>query len=157
MSLLKWTSKSTTKLAGELSRRGFTVSADTVGRLLKRLGYSLLSPAKVKEGTAHPDRDGQFRYLHGLAQEFVASGVGVDDLLHAIPKVLRSLESDTKGDGSGAVFKIERGASGEKIAFVRLRTSRCRASGRSMPSKTGAATSHRIAAGVALDHRVSRP
>lgn len=74
MSLLKWTSKSTTKLAGELSRRGFKVSDDTVGRLLKRLAYSLLSPAKVKEGTAHPDRDGQFRYLHGLAQEFVAAG-----------------------------------------------------------------------------------
>ncbi len=35
MSLLKWSSKSTTKLAGELSRRGFKVSADTVGRLLK--------------------------------------------------------------------------------------------------------------------------
>jgi len=74
MSLLKWTSKSTAKLAGELTRRGFKVSDDTVGRLLKRLGYSLLSPAKVKEGTAHPDRDGQFHYLHGLAEEFVASG-----------------------------------------------------------------------------------
>ena len=74
MSLLKWTSKSTAKLAGELTRRGFKVSDDTVGRLLKRLGYSLLSPAKVNEGTAHPDRDGQFRYLHGLAEEFVASG-----------------------------------------------------------------------------------
>jgi len=74
MSLLKWTSKSTAKLAGELTRRGFKVSVDTVGRLLKRLGYSLLSPAKVKEGTAHPDRDGQFHYLHGLAEEFVASG-----------------------------------------------------------------------------------
>jgi hypothetical protein len=74
MSFLRWTSKSTTKLAGELTRRGFTVSDDTVGRLLKRLGYSLLSPAKVKEGTAHPDRDGQFRYLHELAKSFVASG-----------------------------------------------------------------------------------
>ena len=74
MSLLRWTSKSTAKLAGELTRRGFTVSDDTVGRLLKRLGYSLLSPAKVKEGTAHPDRDGQFRYLHDLAKSFVASG-----------------------------------------------------------------------------------
>ena len=74
MSLLRWTSKSTAKLAGELGRRGFRVSDDTVGRLLKRLGYSLQSPAKVKEGTAHPDRDGQFRYLHDLAEEFVAAG-----------------------------------------------------------------------------------
>ena len=65
MSLLRWTSKSTTKLAKELVRRGFKVSDGTVGRILKRLGYSLQVTAKVKEGTAHPDRDGQFRYLHG--------------------------------------------------------------------------------------------
>ncbi len=74
MSLLRWTSKSTANLAKELVRRGFEVSDDTVGRILKRLGYSLQSPAKVKEGTAHRDRDGQFRYLHGLAQSFVAEG-----------------------------------------------------------------------------------
>jgi transposase len=74
MSLLRWTSKSTANLARDLLRRGFEVSDDTVGRILKRLGYSLQSPAKVKEGTAHPDRDGQFRYLHGLAQAFTAEG-----------------------------------------------------------------------------------
>ncbi|MGH2578152.1 MAG: ISAzo13 family transposase, partial [Actinomycetota bacterium] len=74
MSLLRWTSKSTAKLARDLVRQGFEVSDDTVGRILKRLGYSLQSPAKVKEGTAHPDRDGQFRYLHGLAQAFVTDG-----------------------------------------------------------------------------------
>ena len=60
--------------SGELVRRGFTISDYTVGRLLKRLGYSLLSPAKVKEGTSHPDRDRQFRYLHGLATEFTTAG-----------------------------------------------------------------------------------
>lgn len=74
MSLLRWTSKSTAKLARELVRQGFKVSDDTVGRLLKAMGYSLQSPAKVKERTSHPDRDHQFRYLHGLAGEFTASG-----------------------------------------------------------------------------------
>jgi len=74
MSLLRWTSKSTAKLARDLVRQGFSVSDDTVGRILKGLGYSLQSPAKVKEGTAHPDRDSQFRYLHGRAQDFVAKG-----------------------------------------------------------------------------------
>lgn len=74
MSLLRWTSKSTAKLARELVRQGFEISDDTVGRILKRLGYSLQSPAKVKEGAAHPDRDGQFRYLHGLARDFVTAG-----------------------------------------------------------------------------------
>ena len=49
MSLLRWTSKSTAKLAGELTRRGFKVSDDTVGRLLKKLGYSLQSPPDTPE------------------------------------------------------------------------------------------------------------
>ena len=74
MSLLRWTSKSTARLARDLVRQGFHLSDDTVGRILKRLGYSLQSPAKVKEGTAHPDSDGRFRYLHGLAETLVTDG-----------------------------------------------------------------------------------
>jgi transposase len=49
-SMLRWTSKSSTKLAGELARQGFAVSARTVLRLLHRLGYSLQANAKVTEG-----------------------------------------------------------------------------------------------------------
>ena len=39
---------------------------------------------------------------------------------HAIPKLLPSVEGDRTGPASGTVFKIERGPSGEKIAFVRM-------------------------------------
>ena len=74
MSLLRWTSKSTAKLAGELVREGFEISPDTVGRMLKRMGYSLQAPSKQKEGGQHADRDGQFHYLNRLAGEFVAAG-----------------------------------------------------------------------------------
>ncbi|MGA3217460.1 MAG: ISAzo13 family transposase [Acidimicrobiales bacterium] len=74
MSLLRWTSKSTYKLADELVRQGYKVSADSVGRLLKRLGYSLQAPSKQKEGTRHPDRDRQFRYLNKMAGDFLAEG-----------------------------------------------------------------------------------
>jgi len=51
--------------------KGFRVSDDTVGRILKSLGYSLQAPAKEKEGTAHPDRDAQFSYLNETATSFV--------------------------------------------------------------------------------------
>jgi Rhodopirellula transposase DDE domain len=71
MSLLRWTSKSSTKLADELVRRGFNVSARTVLRLLHRLGYSLQANAKVTEGRQHRDRDAQFRYLNDMAQGFI--------------------------------------------------------------------------------------
>ena len=61
MSLLRWTSKSTRHLADALVQKGFQVSDDTVGRILKSLGYSLQAPAKEKEGTAHPDRDAEWQ------------------------------------------------------------------------------------------------
>jgi hypothetical protein len=71
MSLLRWTSKSSTKLAAELVAQGFEVSSRTVLRLLHQLGYSLQANAKVTEGAQHPDRDAQFRYLNDMAQGFV--------------------------------------------------------------------------------------
>ena len=74
MSLLRWTLKSTYQLARDLQARGFSVSAELVRRLLHQMGYSLQAPAKQNEGTAHPDRDGQFRYLNDLAAAYVADG-----------------------------------------------------------------------------------
>ena len=74
MSLLRWTSKSAAKLADELVRQGFKVSARTVLRLLHQLGYSLQANAKVTEGAQHPDRDGQFNYLNEMAATFIAEG-----------------------------------------------------------------------------------
>ena len=71
MSLLRWTSKSSTKLAEDLVRQGFEVSSRTVLRLLHRLGYSLQANAKVTEGRQHRDRDAQFRYLNDMAAGFI--------------------------------------------------------------------------------------
>jgi hypothetical protein len=71
MSLLRWTSKSTAKLADDLVRQGFKITDDTVGRILKGLGYSLQAPAKEKEGAPHPDRDAQFGYLNDEVTAFV--------------------------------------------------------------------------------------
>jgi transposase len=63
MSPLRWTTKSTRKLAAELTARGHQVSADTVGDLLREEGFSLQGNAKTIEGQRHPDRDAQFRYI----------------------------------------------------------------------------------------------
>ena len=64
MSALRWTSKSTRTLAVELTAQGHRVSSSTVGQLLRRAGYSLQANVKVREGSAHEDRDAQFRYLN---------------------------------------------------------------------------------------------
>jgi len=71
---LRWTTKSTSHLADELTRAGHEVSADTVGRLLKKAGYSLQGNAKTVEGKQHPDRDAQFRYINAQVAAFQASG-----------------------------------------------------------------------------------
>ncbi len=74
MSFVRWTSKPTKKRADELVRLGFSISPDTVGRILKGLGYSSQAPAKVKEGTGHPDRDAQFGYLNTQVGTMVTAG-----------------------------------------------------------------------------------
>jgi len=60
MSLLRWTRKSTRTMAQELNRWGHSLQADTVGRLLEDMDYSLQVNRKVKEGPQHPDGMGNF-------------------------------------------------------------------------------------------------
>jgi hypothetical protein len=74
VSPLRWTTKSTRKLAAELAGQGHAVSADTVAGLLRGQGFSLQGNAKVIEGRAHPDRDAQFRHIAGQAGEYMAAG-----------------------------------------------------------------------------------
>jgi hypothetical protein len=74
MSALRWTCKSTTQLAGELTRQGHPVSPWTVGSLLKADGYSLQSNRKTKEGASHPDRNAQFEHINERAQRFQQRG-----------------------------------------------------------------------------------
>ena len=73
MSYLLWTNKSTRALADELGRQGCAVSHVTVARCLREMGYSLQANVKTIEGTQHPDRDAQFRYLNAQVRRFVRS------------------------------------------------------------------------------------
>jgi transposase len=57
---LRWTCKSTRRLAEELTRAGHEIGARTVAALLKRRGYSLQGNRKTREGAQHPERDAQF-------------------------------------------------------------------------------------------------
>lgn len=70
MSPLRWTSKSTRKLAAELKKRRHTVSARTVAQLLYEMDYSLQANRKTREGTNHPDRDAQFLYINKLVKRY---------------------------------------------------------------------------------------
>ncbi|MBV8231505.1 MAG: ISAzo13 family transposase [Planctomycetaceae bacterium] len=61
---LRWTCKSTSKLAEELQHQGHAVSDRTVAHLLKQAGYSLQANRKTREGASHPDRNAQFEYIN---------------------------------------------------------------------------------------------
>lgn len=74
---LRWTSKSTYKLAEELQAKGHKISARSVANLLRSQGYSLQSNRKRYEGNQHPDRDGQFNYINQMALEFQQRGLPV--------------------------------------------------------------------------------
>jgi len=71
---LRWTTKSTSRLAEELTVRGHEAAPRTVARLLKETGYSLQGNTKTIEGKQHPDRDAQFRYINEQVVAFQADG-----------------------------------------------------------------------------------
>jgi len=64
-SSLRWTCKSTAKLAEELQRQAHQVTDRTVAKLLKAAGFSLQANRKTQEGSSHPDRNAQFEYING--------------------------------------------------------------------------------------------
>ena len=60
MSPLLWTSKSLDKLCAALKDMQHDVCPNVVAKLLRKLGYSLQSNRKTREGSTHPDRDARF-------------------------------------------------------------------------------------------------
>jgi hypothetical protein len=74
MSPLKWTSKSLRNLAAALCAMGHRVGHDSVGALLKTLGYSLQGNRKTLEGSHHVDRDAQFQHIAETVQAAITAG-----------------------------------------------------------------------------------
>ena len=71
MSGLRWTHKTTIKIAGQLQRLGIQVGARTVARLLAKLRFSLrLNRKKIAPGGCRSTRDQQFVYIARLRRRF---------------------------------------------------------------------------------------
>ena len=71
---LRWVSLSQRHLSAALAKRGFTAGQKLVGRLLKRLKFSLQANCKTREGASHPDRNAQFEHINAEVKAFQASG-----------------------------------------------------------------------------------
>ena len=60
-------SKSNDKVASALQKQGHEISASSVKRLLRKLGYSRQLKCKADEGSKHPDRNAQFEHINAKA------------------------------------------------------------------------------------------
>jgi len=74
MSPLRWTCKSTRRLAKELAIQGYSISHTKVGQLLAAMNYSLQGTRKRMEGKSHPDRDAQFNFINSKVIDFQSRG-----------------------------------------------------------------------------------
>jgi len=78
MTGLKWTRRTTEKISNELAHLGgIEVSANTVGRILKELGYSLRVYHKKISSGCGPDRDTQFKQISANRDRFSRQGLPV--------------------------------------------------------------------------------
>jgi len=75
------------------------------------------TPEQLLADAADQTRDA---VLHPVFAGSAATGAGVAELMAGISRLLPTADSDGSSEPSGRVFKVERGAAGEKIAYVRM-------------------------------------
>ena len=86
---LKWTRRTTAKLADELRGLGIHVCPQTVARLLKAMGYSLRVNHKKLAGASHPNRDQQFQHITALRERCAADNRRADRMAPTRERVSR--------------------------------------------------------------------
>ncbi len=123
MTGLKWTHKTTVRLATELQGLGIDVGPRTVARLLKQMGYSLrVNHKKIARvtKTSPEDRNAQFEHIAELREDFAARGLPV-------------ISVDTKKKELVGVFKNPGTAWNREPVEVRDHDFRSEASGKAVP------------------------
>ncbi len=73
-SLVRWTSKSVSKLRQALTGHGHTIGETAIRRMLHEMGFSLKANKKSIEGASHADRAAQFQHINGTGKAFEAKG-----------------------------------------------------------------------------------
>lgn len=111
MSELKWTKKTTQKIADELNDIGIKVSKNTVGTLLKDMDYSLRANSKKNSNgekklsaKENKDRDKQFIYIDQFRNIFSAR----DEVVISVDTKKKELIGNFKNQGKVWCNKEER-------------------------------------------------
>jgi hypothetical protein len=74
---VRWTRRTTEKIADELARLGIEICPNTVAKLLKDLDYRLRVNHKKLSGKKDPGRDEQFAYIAAQRQSFTQQGLPI--------------------------------------------------------------------------------
>jgi hypothetical protein len=92
---LKWTRRTTRKIADALSKKDIHVSKNTVGRLLKSIDFRLRVNHKKRSTTSPPQRDAQFQYIKKKRKAVIKRG----DPVISIDCKKKELVGDFKNPG----------------------------------------------------------
>ncbi|MER6694830.1 translation factor GTPase family protein [Streptomyces minutiscleroticus] len=93
------------------------VLADRDDALLAAYVEGGLSGARLRAALAEQTRRAR---AHPVFLGSALTGAGVDALIGGVTELLPAAGGDPGGPVSGSVFKVERGAAGERIAYVRM-------------------------------------
>jgi len=75
MRLLLWTNKSLRSMSTALAEKGYAANKDTVGVMLRMLGYGLQAGKKtLTVKPSHPDRDAQFEHINSESRIAITQG-----------------------------------------------------------------------------------
>ena len=94
---IRWTHRTTEKIAAELATLDIQVCPRTVARILKDLHYRLRVNHKRVSAGSGPDRDQQFTYIASQREKFAARGLPIV----SIDAKKRELVGNFKNPGSG--------------------------------------------------------
>lgn len=75
-----------------------------MGDLLREEGFSLQANAKTTEGSQHPDRDAQFRYINEQARDHRDAG----DPVISVDTKKKELVSEYKNAGVSGGLRVSR-------------------------------------------------
>lgn len=73
-SLVRWTTRSMSKLKEALKSQGHRMGETAIRELLKGMGFSLKANKKMIEESSHADRDAQFQQINRTGKAFEAAG-----------------------------------------------------------------------------------
>jgi hypothetical protein len=145
MSEQKWVRSCLRHLSRRLEHLGHLASPPTVGRLSRKLGYSLQVNVKKQEATAaHPDREPQFERLESQRQVFQAAGWPI-------------VSVDTKKKELIGNFKNAGQAWGQAAEAVNVHDSPKTPWHEPCPMPTGCATSMRLCSTLCCDTMQDEP